>query len=52
MFIDGNNPTGNCTDAERFSLAIVGHKDLIKGTGLDYAKKDTPHSEWVFHLCL
>jgi hypothetical protein len=22
----------------------------MKGIGLDYAKKDTPHSEWVFHL--
>jgi hypothetical protein len=50
MFIDACNPTGNCTDDELFSLAIARHKDLMKGIGLDYAKKDTPHSEWVFHL--
>jgi hypothetical protein len=50
MFIDAYNPTGNCTEDEVFSLAIARHKDLMKGTGLDYAKKDTPHSESVFRL--
>jgi hypothetical protein len=52
IFIDAFNPTGNCTDDERFSLAIARHKDLMKGSGLDYAKKDTPHSEWIFQLAL
>jgi hypothetical protein len=48
MYIDAYNPTGICTDDERFSLAIARHKDLMKGSGLDYTKKDTPHSEWDY----
>jgi hypothetical protein len=50
MFIDPCKPTGNCTDDELLSLAIARHKDMMKGSALDYTKKDTPHSEWVFRL--
>jgi hypothetical protein len=50
MYIDSYNPTRICTDDERFALAIALHKDLMKGSGLEYAKKDTLHSEWVLHL--
>ena len=50
MFLDASNPTGNCTDDERISLSIARHKGLMKGSGLDLTKKDTPHSVWVFYL--
>jgi hypothetical protein len=50
MYIDSWKPTGNCTDDELLSLSIARPKDMMRGTGLDYTKKDTPHSEWVFHL--
>jgi hypothetical protein len=50
MFIDSCKSTGNCTDDELLSLATARQKDMMKGSGLDYTKKDMPHSEWVFHM--
>jgi hypothetical protein len=50
IFIGSCKPAGNCTDDELLSLAIARHKDMMKGSGLDYTKKDTLRSEWVAHL--
>ena len=47
MFVLACQPTGGLNDDEMFSLAVARHTGAM-ASGLDYAFKDTPHTDWIY----